>query len=51
MTGRKTTSEERKERLARALKRNIARRKEQGKDRKPAANSPDPPPDDNGCPN
>ena len=51
MTGRKTTSEERKERLARALKRNIARRKEQGKDRKPAANPPDPPPDDNGCPN
>jgi len=51
MTGRKTTSEERKERLARALKRNIARRKEQGRDRKPAANPPDPPPDDNGCPN
>ena len=50
MTGRKTTSEERKERLAKALKRNIARRKEQGRDRKPA-NAPKPPPDDKGCPN
>ena len=51
MTGRKTTSEERKERLAKALKRNIARRKEQGRDRKPAAKAPKPPPDDKGCPN
>jgi len=51
MTGMKTTSEKRKERLAQALKRNIALRKAQDKDRKPPANGTKPPPDDNGCPN
>jgi|LauGreDrversion4_2_1035121.scaffolds.fasta_scaffold457044_1 hypothetical protein len=51
MTGMKTTSEKRKERLAQALKRNIALRKAQDKDRKPPANGTEPPADDNGCPN
>jgi hypothetical protein len=51
MTSRKTNSEERKERLARALKRNIARRKAQPRPPRGAANAAKPPPDDKGCPN
>ena len=52
MTAKKTSSEERKERLARALKRNIARRKAQAGSRpKPAADAAKPPSDDKSCPN
>jgi len=51
MTAKKTSSDERKERLAKALKRNIARRKAQAKPPKTATAAPKPPPDDNGCPN
>ena len=52
MTAKKTSSEERKERLAKALKRNIARRKAQPtREPKPATNAPKPPSDDKSCPN
>jgi hypothetical protein len=51
MTTKKTVSEERRERLAKALKRNIARRKAQASPPKTAATAPKKPPDDNGCPN
>ena len=51
MTARKTRSDERKERLAKALKRNIAKRKAQAKPAKTATAGPKPPADDNGCPN
>jgi hypothetical protein len=52
MTSEKTSSEQRKERLAKALKENIARRKQAARAR--AAAAPEPPadpPDDKGCPN
>jgi hypothetical protein len=51
MTSRKTSSEERKQRLAKALKRNIARRKAQARPPRVAAAATKPPPDDKGCPN
>jgi hypothetical protein len=51
MTAKKTSSEERKDRLAKALKRNIARRKAKAGPPKTAATAPKKPPDDNGCPN
>jgi hypothetical protein len=51
MTVKKTPSEERKDRLAKALKRNIARRKAKAGPPKTAATAPKKPPDDNGCPN
>jgi ribosomal protein L39E len=51
MAARKTSSDARKERLAKALKANLARRKGQAKTRKSAAVAPKTPPDDNGCPN
>jgi hypothetical protein len=51
MSSKKTSAEERQARLARALKRNIGLRKEQTKPPAQAVESPDPPPDDNGCPN
>jgi hypothetical protein len=51
MSSAKTSSEQRRERLARALKANIARRKEAALPRKPAAEAPEPPPEDEGCPN
>ena len=51
MTAKKTSAEERKDRLAKALKRNIARRKAQASPPKTAAPAPKKPPDDNGCPN
>jgi hypothetical protein len=51
MTSKKTSAEERQARLARALKRNIALRKEQAKPPAQAVDKADPSPDDNGCPN
>jgi hypothetical protein len=51
MTSRKISSEERKERLAKALKRNIARRKAQAKPPRVGAVATKRPPDDKGCPN
>ncbi len=51
MTGEKTSSEARKERLAKALKANISKRKEQAKTRKNATNAPEPPETDSSCPN
>jgi hypothetical protein len=51
MTSKKTSAEQRRERLAAALKRNIARRKGQKKADKTATPAPKTPPDDNGCPN
>jgi hypothetical protein len=52
MTAKKTLSEERKQRLAKALKRNIARRKAGAAGgSKPAPDAPRPPRDDKSCPN
>ena len=51
MSHKKTQSEERKERLAKALKRNIALRKAEARPPARDADTADPPPDDNGCPN
>jgi hypothetical protein len=51
MSHKKTQAEERQARLAKALKRNIALRKEQAKPPAEAVEKADPPPDDNGCPN
>ena len=52
MTAKKTSSEDRKERLAKALKRNIAKRKaEARREPKPAPDAPKPPSDDKSCPN
>jgi hypothetical protein len=52
MNQQKTMAEQRRQRLARALKQNITRRKEQAKlpPRVPDP-PPEPAPDDNGCPN
>ncbi|MCA3575385.1 MAG: hypothetical protein IOC86_15815 [Aestuariivirga sp.] len=51
MSSAKTSSEQRRERLARALKANIARRKAAAEPARPAAGAPPPPPEDEGCPN
>jgi hypothetical protein len=52
MTRKTTRSEERKERLAKALKRNIARRKAQpARGLKAAPDAAKPPPNDKSCPN
>jgi hypothetical protein len=51
MTAKKTSSEQRRERLAKALKRNIARRKAMPKEPKTASEAPKPPSDDKSCPN
>jgi len=51
MAGEKPRSEEKRERLAKALKANLARRKAQAKTRRSAGEDPGSPPDDDGCPN
>jgi hypothetical protein len=51
MAAEKTSSERRKERLAKALKANLARRKEQAKSRKAAAEPAEAPENGDGCPN
>ena len=51
MTGEKTGSEARKERLAKALKANIAKRKEQAKTRKNVTSAPEPPETEDSCRN
>jgi len=51
MVSSKTSSEQRRERLAKALKANIAKRKGEATARKAATDAPEAPPDDNGCPN
>ena len=51
MASEKTSSEQRKERLARALKANIAKRKAEAKARKSATTAPETPPDEDSCPN
>ena len=52
MAAEKTRSEQRKERLAKALKANIARRKDAARARgAEAPETAEPPPDDKGCPN
>jgi len=51
MSQRKTEAEQRQERLAKALKRNIALRKAGAKPAGTAGEPPEPQPDDNGCPN
>jgi len=52
MASEKTSSEQRKERLAKALKGNIAKRKDAAKARAAAGSEPPAnPPDDEGCPN
>jgi hypothetical protein len=52
MSSKKTSSEQRKERLAKALKSNIAKRKKgRAEQRKIAPDAPKTPPDDNGCRN
>ena len=55
MAGEKSSSDARKQRLAKALKANIARRKAQSRAQdgaRPAGETaPEPPPDEDGCPN
>ena len=55
MAGEKSASDVRKARLAKALKANIARRKAQARAQdgtRPAGKTaPEPPPDEDGCPN
>jgi hypothetical protein len=55
MAGEKPASDARKQRLAKALKANIARRKAQARAQdgaRPAGETgPEPPPDEDGCPN
>jgi hypothetical protein len=51
MSGEEDDRERRKERLARALRANLARRKEQARRRKPDADAPEKPDSENGCPN
>ncbi len=51
MAGGKPTSDQRQERLAKALKANLARRKAQAKTRTPAPEAAKTPPDDDSCPN
>ena len=51
MSSKKTSSDARRERLAKALKDNIAKRKAQAKERRPAPAAPRGPDDDKGCPN
>ena len=51
MAGEKPSSEARKERLAKALKANIAKRKAQAKTREGGTPAAETPPDEDGCPN
>ena len=51
MAGEKIRSDQRKERLAKALKANIARRKEQANTRQAPPDATDPPETEDGCPN
>ena len=55
MAGEKSSSDARKQRLAKALKANIARRKAQSRAqdgaRRAGETAPEPPPDEDGCPN
>jgi hypothetical protein len=51
MSSKQTSAEERKARLAKALKRNIARRKAPAKPKSPPVEKDGPPPEENGCPN
>ncbi|WP_421692773.1 hypothetical protein [Aestuariivirga sp.] len=51
MAEEKSRSDMRKERLAKALKANLMRRKEQARTRKPPAEEPKSPPEEECCPN
>ena len=51
MKGEEDERERRKERLAKALRANLARRKEQARRRKPDTDASETPENGNGCPN
>ncbi|MFN4143801.1 hypothetical protein [Aestuariivirga sp.] len=51
MSGEEKDRERRKERLAKALRANLARRKEQARRRKTDTDAPEKPESGNGCPN
>jgi hypothetical protein len=51
MSGKSNESEQRRARLAKALKGNIAKRKEAARPKQAPPEPPDTPPDDKGCPN
>ena len=51
MSGEKITSGSRKERLAKALKANIAKRKQQARTRAETEDAPETPESEDGCPN
>jgi hypothetical protein len=51
MSSKNTSAEQRKARLAKQLKANIAKRKGEAEARKRAAAAPETPPDEDGCPN
>jgi len=51
MAGEKPRSDAKKERLAKALKANLARRKAQARTREAPSEAPESPTDEDGCPN